>query len=152
MVPTSWPPIDCQAFWPSRIVSPSKSRWPSEATTSEGIGGALWSTLTPTPPNTAKETVNTSPRAIQSLLYVIDEHLSLCTGNGPGPCKCDQKIYGKARYRGHFSDCRYRQPPPRRSSQPLVGQNLGAHTQQASDRQQGQACGHQFTAEQQPHS
>src|SRR5437764_4430934 len=73
IVPTSWPPMDCHTFCPSRIASPTKSTRPSEVTTSDGIGGALLSTLIPTPPRTAKEMVSTSPRAIHSFRYDMDD-------------------------------------------------------------------------------
>src|SRR5215813_14027081 len=76
-LPTSCPPMDCQTPWPSLIESPLKSTRPSEVTTSDGMGGALLRTLIPTPPSTAKEMMSTSPSAIHSLRYDMDEFLSL---------------------------------------------------------------------------
>src|SRR5216117_1448473 len=77
-VPTSCPPMDCHTFCPSRMVSPSKSTRPSELTTSDGIGGALLRTLIPTPPRTVKEMVSTSPRAIHSFRYDMDDSFQRC--------------------------------------------------------------------------
>src|ERR1035441_5282015 len=58
------------------MVVPSNNTCPSVVTTWEGMGGALRRTLIPTPPKTAKDMTSTRPRAIQSFLYAMSEHLS----------------------------------------------------------------------------
>src|SRR6266567_6990560 len=68
MDPTSCPPIDCQTFCPSRMVSPLNNNVPSAVTTLPGIGGAFLIPLYPTPPSTPNETTRITAKVIQSFL------------------------------------------------------------------------------------